>query len=138
LNIYFAGSISGGRAFLRTYQEMVNYLKSMNHHVLTEHIIDPGVLDKEDAHTPKHIYERDMEWLKSCHYLVAEVSNPSLGVGYEICSALNYQKPVLCLYKRGVFLSRMILGNTRPGLTVIAYENDLDWQNAIQTCIEKR
>lgn len=116
---------------------MVNYIKSMRHRVLTEHIIDPSVLDHESAYTPEQIYERDMRWLKSCHCLVAEVSNPSLGVGYEICFALDHKKPVLCLYKKGIFLSRMILGNNRAGLVVVAYENEAEWQRFIERFIKK-
>ncbi len=43
---------------------------------------------------------------------VAEVSTPSLGVGYEIGIAVERKKPVFCLYRRqeGKKLSAMIAG----------------------------
>ena len=44
--------------------------------------------------------------------VIAEVSTPSLGVGYEIASALKMGKPTLCLYREGQEVSKMITGNT--------------------------
>ena len=55
--------------------------------------------------------------------LVAEVSTPSHGVGYEIGYALDLDKPVLCLYQKGVVVSKMITGNPHPLLTVMDYED---------------
>jgi len=54
---------------------------------------------------------------------VADVTAPSLGVGYEIGIAETLGKPILCLYRRrlGKRLSAMIAGNRR--LTVMEYED---------------
>ena len=41
-------------------------------------------------------------YIKACDALIAEISTPSHGVGYEIGYALNLDKPVLCLHRRGV------------------------------------
>jgi hypothetical protein len=40
-----------------------------------------------------------MSWLKEADVIVAEVSTPSLGVGYEIGKAEDMGKRILCLYK---------------------------------------
>jgi 2'-deoxynucleoside 5'-phosphate N-hydrolase len=124
MNIYFGGSISGGRDYLKTYQTIVNHLKEKNHHILTEHVVDPNVIEMENGFTNEEIYTRDIQWLTSCDCLVAEVSNPSLGVGYEICYALRIDKPVLCLYKEGVFLTRMLTGNHSKNLMVKQYKDE--------------
>jgi nucleoside 2-deoxyribosyltransferase len=131
--IYFGGSIAGGRKYLDTYQKIVPYIKSKGHMVLTEHIILPNVLDLEKQLTPEQIYTRDIQWLHQCDCLIAETSNPSLGVGYEICYALRIDKPVLCLYRKGIFLTRMLLGNTTAGLLVKEYETDADWEKIINS-----
>ena len=55
--------------------------------------------------------------------VVAEVSKPSLGVGYEVCHALTIGKPVLCLFEEGTGTSKMILGNSHPGLVVRSYSD---------------
>jgi len=80
-NIYFCGSIAGGRQYLEVYQKIVAYLKAAGRRVLTEHVVHPDVLAMEKRYTPEQIYVRDIEWLKECDGVIAEVSNPSLGVG---------------------------------------------------------
>ena len=92
--------------------------------MLTEHVARADVLKMEKQWGERGVYERDTQMLQQCDALVAEVTNPSLGVGYEICYALERSKPVLCLYKKGTFVSRMITGNTSPFITVQSYEND--------------
>ena len=131
MTVYFGGSISGGREHVESYQKIVKYIQAKGHHVPTEHVAKPDVLEMEDQFTAEEIYNRDVKWLQDSHYMVAEVTNPSLGVGYEICYALFLEKPVLCLYQKKIFLTRMISGNTSPYLTVNAYESDQDWKAAI-------
>ncbi|KAK3554768.1 hypothetical protein QTP70_033463, partial [Hemibagrus guttatus] len=60
----------------------------------------------------KVIYERDMEWLAQSDVVVAEVTQPSLGVGYEIGQATAMKKRILCLFRpsSGRVLSAMIRG----------------------------
>ncbi|MDQ1351219.1 MAG: 2-deoxynucleoside 5-phosphate N-hydrolase [Acidobacteriota bacterium] len=137
-NIYFCGSIAGGRQYLEVYQKIVAYLKAAGHRVLTEHVVQPDVLALEKNYTPEQIYSRDIEWLKECDGVIAEVSNPSLGVGYEVCYALRIGKPVLCLYRRGIFLTRMILGNTSKGLAVRDYETDFEWERSINSFLSRQ
>ncbi len=127
MKIYFAASIAGGRKFLPVYERMVAYLKASGHTVLTEHIIAPDVLDQENHFTAEQVYRRDVEWLQESRAMIAEISNPSLGVGYEICYALDFNKPVLALYQRGLFISRMMTGNDRPGLQVAEYGDESEW-----------
>jgi nucleoside 2-deoxyribosyltransferase len=137
VNIYFGGSIAGGRQYLATYQRIVAYLKARGHRVLTEHIVKPDVLEWEKGFTAEQIYTRDIRWLKECDCMIAEVSNPSLGVGYEICYALRINKPVLCLYREGIFLTRMLTGNTADGLLVKEYEEDREWKEIIDMFLGK-
>jgi hypothetical protein len=56
-----------------------------------------------------------MGWLAESKLMVAEVTVPSLGVGYEIGRAESLGIPVLCLYREreGRRLSAMISGNPR-------------------------
>ena len=59
------------------------------------------------------IYNRDMKWLKSADTIIAEVTTPSLGVGYELGIAEKLKKPILCLYRsgEGKHISAMVKGN---------------------------
>ena len=99
MKIYFAGSIRGGRIDVSVYQSMIAYLSSFGE-VLTEHVGQRSLSEKgDDGPNDRYIHDRDMAWLKACDCLVAEVSVPSLGVGYELGYAVALKKPVLCLYK---------------------------------------
>ena len=111
MKIYFAGSIRGGRQDAALYYEIVRQLQKHGE-VLTEHVADAelGVLGQDIG--DRKIHDRDLDWLKDSDYLVAEVTTPSLGVGYEIGKATEWGKPVLCLYRpdEGRSLSAMISG----------------------------
>ncbi len=121
MKIYFAGSIIGGRENAQTYAQIVEYLLAKGHEVPSTHVARPDVLDWEKNNPPSAIYERDITWIRESDALIAEVSTPSMGVGYEIAIALQWGKPVLCLYRQGSTVSRMVLGNTEPNIKVSSY-----------------
>lgn len=126
MHVYFAGTIMGDRSHAAMYRRIVAHIQARGHAVPTVHVTRDNVLDEEAANTPQQVYERDVAWIRASDCLVAEVSTPSLGVGYEICYALTLGKPVLCLYRQGRPLSKMILGCTEPGITVRAYADEAE------------
>ena len=124
MNIYFSCSITGGRAEEKIYQAIVKEMLDRGHEVPTAHLSSPDVMEMENVVDPVEIFDRDIKWLRECDAVVAEVSSPSHGVGYEVAYALMLKKPVFCCYKRGKKVSKIITGNTSPGLKVAEYEND--------------
>jgi len=128
MKIYFACSITGGREFEADYQEIVAALTADGHEIPTSHLAQSDVMENERKLTPQEVYERDINWIKNCDVLIAEVSVPSHGVGYEIGFALNIGKPVLCLYQKERRVSKMITGNKNSALNVQEYT---DIENAI-------
>jgi hypothetical protein len=131
MRIYFCGSILGGRDNLAVYQHVVGRLQSMGHVVLTQHVANPDVLLEERSCTARAVYERDMAWLQQSDIMIAEISTPSLGVGYEIACGLQRQMPVLCLYRHGLDVSKMITGNTAPTLRVETYQDQTEMNRHI-------
>ena len=132
MKIYFAGSIRGGRGDIELYQEIIDLLK--NHgEVLTEHVADGHLEITEPDSSQKKIYKHDMSLISKCDIMVAEVSTPSLGVGYEIASFEG--KPILCLVKESVGknLSSMISGN--PNLEIKKYETVSDIKKILEDVI---
>ena len=123
LNIYFSCSLTGGRADAQIYRAIVAHLLAQGHEVPTAHLAEPKVMELERVIEPGAVYARDIEWIRGCDALVAEVSTPSHGVGYEVAFALSLHKPVLCCFRNGARVSKMITGNDSPGLKVIAYED---------------
>ena len=114
MKIYFAASIRGGRKDRNKYNELIRFLSSKVE-VLTEHVGDSSLKQTgEQDFSDKEIYQRDLEWLESADAVIAEVTNPSLGVGYELGIAEKLGKPVLCLFDdsdHNRTLSAMISGN---------------------------
>ena len=122
MNIYFACSITGGRDYESVYQAIVAALTGDGHEVPTAHLADSGAGAQEAGIDPHKVYGRDTAWIRACDVLVAEVSVPSHGVGYEIGFALGLGKQVLALYEVGRKVSKMISGNPDSNLTLTMYQ----------------
>lgn len=112
MKIYFAGSIRGGREDADLYAQLIAYTGSKAV-VLTEHV-GAASLDAmgEQKLTDQQIHDRDIAWIDESDGMIAEVTRPSLGVGYEIRYSIDQGKPVLGLYRseEGKRLSAMISG----------------------------
>ena len=121
MKIYFAGSIRGGRDDAGLYSEMIALLQKYGE-VLTEHIGDKQLSIHGEGHAAEYIFQRDVDWVREADVIVAEVTTPSLGVGYEIGLAEQLGKKIVCLYRPQLDrkLSAMILGNSK--LTIVEYK----------------
>ena len=123
MKIYFSGSIRGGREDADIYRQIIHYLQNFGH-VLTEHIGDSSLDSSgESKIDDQKIHDRDIELLLESDIIIAEVTNPSLGVGYEIAKAIDYKKKVVCLYRKkgNERISAMILGS--PDIISLEYQD---------------
>jgi hypothetical protein len=105
---------------------------------LTEHVGNPALSAAgNDGPDNRYIHDRDMAWLASCDLVIAEVTTPSLGVGYELGWATALAKPVLCLYRTlfGRPLSAMIGGN--PGIQAAEYASMDEAKRIMEEFIKK-
>lgn len=122
--IYFSGAISGGRADVGLYRRLVQVLENEGYRVLAGAMAAEDVGAGGEMLHPPDICARDLGWLDEADLVVAEVSVPSLGVGYEIAYATRIRQiPVIALYRR-TFTQRcsaMIAGD--PGVRLIQYED---------------
>lgn len=111
MNIYFCGSIRGGRQDAALYHDMIAFLKQYGD-VLTEHVGDLQLTDRGGDGTADLIWARDTNWLRQSDIVIAECSSPSLGVGYELAFAEAVGKPVHVFYgKEDGRLSAMLAGD---------------------------
>ena len=121
--IYFSGSITGGRADVGLYGRIVEALEAEGYRVLAGSVAAEHVTDGGDPLDAGFIFDRDMSWIDEADVLVAEVSTPSLGVGYEIAAARYRNRiPVICLYRRAYTkrCSAMVSGDR--GVELIEYD----------------
>ena len=123
MNIYFACSITGGREFEPIYQALTAALLADGHEIPTAHLADSTVVELETRVSPREVFDRAVGWISTADALLAEVSVPSHGVGYEIVIALAAGKPVLCLGQKGRKVSMMISGNPHPNLQMQTYHD---------------
>jgi nucleoside 2-deoxyribosyltransferase len=137
MNVYFACSITGGREFEPVYQQITNALLADGHQVPTAHLADASVKVLEGQVAAGEVYERDTAWIRGCDALVAEVSTPSHGVGYEVAFALSQEKPVLCVYLQGMPLSKMLSGNSHPSISVRSYRSPEEAVDIIRAFLER-
>ncbi|MCK5176263.1 MAG: NUDIX domain-containing protein [Candidatus Aenigmarchaeota archaeon] len=100
--IFFACSMRGGCEKVKQddLREIAFILKSLGHTLISEHQTDNDFFNQESAFSATEIFQRDYCWIMECDYIIAEITNPSLGVGGEISDASALEKPVLCLYKK--------------------------------------
>lgn len=127
--IYFSGSISGGREDVEMYRRIVAALEREGHTVFAGMVTNQAVHAGGEDLSARQIFERDIAWMGEVAaaggVVVAEVSRPSHGVGYEIATArYRFGIDVICLY-RPAFTRRcsgMIAGD--PGIGLIEYRDD--------------
>lgn len=137
MKIFFSGSIRGGRQLLPTYQHIISFLNSRKYIVLSEHVGAEGLEKEEAKMTEQEIYEKDANWVEESDCVIADITVPSIGVGYEICHAIQHKKPVLCVYQEGANASAMVLGNTTGYVTAKPYSNRKQLEDIMLEFLEK-
>ena len=137
MKIYFSCSITGGREDEPIYQKIVTHLIERGHEVLTAHLASTEKVLDESIMNPIDVYERDMNWVRGCDALVAEVSTPSHGVGYEIASAILLEKEVMCCWEKDKKVSKIISGNSSKNLFLYEYHDERDLLSEIDRFLDE-
>jgi hypothetical protein len=132
--VYFACSIAGGRDQAHVYERVVEHIKASGGECLSTIFADKALVSElgtDPKITPNFIWKRDCDWVDEADVIIAEVTTPSLGVGYEISRAEAAGKPILTLFDKtsGRRLSPMISGN--PNLIVCEYNDVSETADAV-------
>lgn len=116
MKAYFTASIVARNDYLRDYQQTISELERLGYSVQADHILHSNPEDIRSANrdTRLNFHKKVEEWIRTCDIMVANVSFPSISVGYEIAMALNQNKPVLALYRT----------STKPPNLLIDFKND--------------
>lgn len=78
--------------------------------------VDPGIMN---------IFRRDKEGAEMCDVIVADVSEPSTGVGMEIMAAYEAKKRIVLVARKGSAHSRMLAHMDRKELIEFEADGDL-------------
>ncbi|XP_074531484.1 5-hydroxymethyl-dUMP N-hydrolase-like [Halichoeres trimaculatus] len=141
MKIYFSASIRGGRDDVDLYQRIVKKLKSYGT-VLTEDVSSSELTERDEnalKRGDKAIHDQDMNFLRQSDMVVAEVTQPSLGVGYELGRALDMKKKVFCLFRpsSGRNLSAMIRGADDGNLFVVRNYSEDELESILEDFFNK-
>ena len=136
MNIYFSGSIYGGRQKLEEYKKLVNELSRFGT-VLNKEVADDNVIDNEINVSDNDIFESLVERMDKADIIFAEVTVPSLGVGYEIGYADKSNKKIICVYDKNVTqkITTMLRGN--KNLKIIPYEDLSEIVNNLENILKE-
>lgn len=74
---------------------------------------------------PADIFSHDIKCVSDCDLLLAEVSYPAIGLGFEIATALQQGKKVLAVAKEMAKVSRLVLGIGNTNFAFLRY-NQID------------
>jgi len=120
--LYLAGAMSAGRGAAPRLAAIARAAAQAGWVVLSTPVVDPTAdFADRGPDRARRIFARDLAWIDASDALIAEISVPSLGVGFEIGEALRRGLPTLCLRDAalaGTPPSAMIAGNPSPLLTV--------------------
>ena len=131
--VYFACSITGGRACQPTYAYIVELLEAWGYNVPSKEFVSPHLTAEGTPNlTSPQIHEKDLGWLAGSDLIVAEATTPSLGLGYALGTQAERNrtggpvKPVIVLARSDVRLSSMIGPHCAPGFVIIRYDSHAD------------
>lgn len=84
------------------------------------------------------VYEKNMEALRKAKLIVAEVSKPSTGTGFEIGLSLEWKKPIICLARNDADVTSMVLGPVHmKKIKLIRYDNEKEALEKLETVLEQ-
>ena len=135
MKIYISASIYGGRQKIEIYKKIIEKLEEFAE-VLNRNVIEEDVIEKEAFQDDNDIFEDLENKMRDADLILAEVTVPSLGVGYEIGFADMIGKKVLAIYDLNDVekVSTMIRGNKR--IKLIGYHKIEEIMDNIEMIID--
>lgn len=134
--LYCSSPYGGDTSDQELHQTMIKYIEDIGHTVLSAH---SEKFRSSIPLTEKQMYKRSLKWIDGSKLMIAEVSGPSIGVGFEISYAIFKRKiPVLVLCTEDVQnISAMLYGCDSPLLTLRRYKNMDDMKTILKSFISK-
>lgn len=128
MKVYLAVPLLHNRNKVLT-KDIFKIIKNMGCEIVSDWILLDDPNPNLDA---KGIYERDSKAISSCDVLIAEVSEPSIGVGMEIMLAYSYGKKIICIHKN-TKISNILKG--MPRVCILSYANTSDLSEKLRDAI---
>ncbi len=118
MKVYLSVPMIANRALSRA-KLMAKAIEDSGNELTSSWVLGP--LEKSDP-SVLNVFDRDRLGSESCDVLVADVTEPSIGVGMEIMAAYKAGKRIVLVARRGVLTSGMLRHMDRKEMV----EFDLD------------
>ena len=132
--VFFSCSMRGGysRVAQEELREIPDIIEALGLVLISRHQTSENFMENESKLTEQEIHDRDYRWLKEADLVIAEITNPSLGVGAEIADAVNLGIPVLCVYKTEYEHQISAYVRGKAGVTCRAYSGHVELKEVIR------
>lgn len=125
MRIYFSATITDNDDLRDVYNETIKHLSEHGHKVFEygSHKLSPQDILTQDDTMMSSVYKELDKFMRSADVYIADISLPSVGIGYEISQAISLKKPVLALIHDNSEFQPLatIKGNQSKYLTHRAY-----------------
>ena len=118
MNVYLSVPMIANRALPRA-AEMARAIADSGHTVTSPWVLGP--IEKREG-AVVNIFHRDKDATEASDAIVADVTDPSIGVGMEIMAAYKAGKRIILLARKGRVTSGMLAHMDRK--EVVEYEKD--------------
>ncbi len=144
MKVYFTASLTGKEQYEQEYRLIEETLKDLGAQVNDLVLTVPAETAQSESSAEKtKLYQKMNNLLKAADLVVAEISYPSVAVGYEISAALEAGKPVLALRLKGT-RSNILEGHPDEKFKMVEYEKGTlksvlgDWIKSASDLVDVR
>jgi len=138
MNIFLSVSSDIPEKVKEKYRGIISFLE-INGNLVTETFLRESSKKEEPGNIHEIVYKEVLEKIDKFDILIADISFPSGGVGYQIYHALYQKKPVVIVYTndKGANPSFIIRGVTSAHAFLIEYKDFDDLKPELLKKIEK-
>ena len=128
MKVHFFGSLIGNEmknGDKTHYERIVNTIEELGYDVVTRHSVTKKLDDvlKETPEMHEDYVKKMTNWIKQSDIVIAEVTKPEIGTGFELAIAVHHEKPVIALYTNGQD-SPILIGQTNTHIQHLEYTID--------------
>lgn len=115
VTVYFSAPSTSTPEDLIRYKQIVDSIKKAGGSLIQNWV------EENNVQGARELFEETVNNIKKSQVLVAEITNPSTGVGQQIAMAISWKIPVLALKRKEEYASKFTLGTKSPYLTLLKY-----------------
>jgi len=120
VKVYLAVPLVSNRSIERA-RLMAKAIRDAGHEVASPWNLDPMEVSAPSA---VNVFERDRTGSETCDVMVADVTDPSTGVGMEVMAAYKARRRIILVSKRGRRVSTML--EDMDGKQRVEYDEELE------------